>query len=1177
MNYKLLNNLTGWMVFLLATIVYVITIEPTASFWDCGEFIATAYKLEVGHPPGAPFFMLMGRLFSAFVSVENAAAAVNVMSALSSSFTILFLFWTITAFGRKLANRQGGLDNPAIVAVLGSGVVGALAYTFTDSFWFSATEGEVYAMSSLFTAVVFWAIMKWDGLEDRKHEHRWLVFIAYMMGLSIGVHLLNLLTIPAMGLVYYFHKNKPNLKGISIALLVSILILGVIQALIIPGIVTLAGGYEVFFTNTLGLPFNIGSLYFAVSLIAFIAVSLIHSRDPKKKTAIALYVIIGAAALPLIFGPYLAGGTKALVVALFGAIAFAISRVKSPNVILNTSILSFMVILIGYSTFSLIVIRSSADPPMDENNPENVFTLLSYLNREQYGDRPLLYGAYYSAPLDMDNPTSDGKPVWMKAYLIMDGKQQVRSFNNQWEAEQFIDKNTDKNYALEKKYIISDSKENSEYNYNPKFKGLFPRMYSTQSHHVEQYEKWSSFEGTPIRARGNDGQMTVINKPTFVENMRFFLRYQVDWMYWRYFMWNFAGRQNDIQGHGNITEGNWLSGVKMIDEQRLGNQDDLPKSMTENKAHNKFYLLPLILGLIGLVYQFSRGRNDAIVVTLLFLLTGLAIVVYLNQYPMQPRERDYAYAGSFYAFAIWIGLGVYALYDIARNVTFKEIQKAAVYAFGAGAVLFVLESFGANHAFSYTVLYMALVAFAAVIIMHFLGKALKNGVAVAAIALLIALPVPVLMGMEGWDDHDRSHRYTGVDFARNYLETCEPNAIIFTNGDNDTFPLWYAQEVEGVRTDVRVCNLSLLNTDWYIDQMKRKAYESDPLPISIPEEKYRQGTRDVVYLEASRNPKGIHVDAGKAVAFALDEKNELQQRGRQGIFYMPTKTFSLPVDSAKVMELGVVRQELAGDIVDAVEWRISRSHMLKNQFIMLDMLANNNWERPIYYAVTTGPDSYMGLQNYFQLEGLAYRLVPVKAPKNSNPNLTGQVHTERMYDALMNKFRWGGMDTEKHIYLDENNMRMITNLRLQFSNLAEELIKEGKEDMARDVLFKCLEVMPERNVPYSRIMLPISESLYKINEEETANEIANKLFDRFEDDLQYYMSLDPEHGRAAQQDMQVSMYVLQRLESMVTTLYPQDEEMADDFTERFESLQEQFEMTMEAIEIHKRRTSQGSF
>lgn len=1165
------------MVFVLATIVYVSTIEPTASFWDCGEFITTAYKLEVGHPPGAPLFMMLGRLFSAFVPLEYVAVSVNVMSALSSSFTILFLFWTITAFGRKLANVKGEFDNGKIIAVLASGFVGAAAYTFSDSFWFSAVEGEVYAMSSLFTAVVFWAIMKWEALEDRKHETRWLVFIAYMMGLSIGVHLLNLLTIPAIGLVYYFKKYNPTLKGTIISLAISVGILGVIQSLIIPGVFTLAGGFEIFFTNTLGLGFNIGTFYFAVLTIAFIAISLMHSRQPDKKFATILFTILGAAALPLLFGPYFSITGKVFVLILFGAIAFAISRVKTPNVVLNTAILSFMVILIGYSTFSMIVIRSSANPPMDQNNPENVFTLLSYLNREQYGDRPLLYGPYYNAPIDLNEPKSDGDPVWMKAYLIRKDGDRIKSYNNLWEAEQYLEKNSDKGYDLKKEYIISDPRENSDYNYNPKFKGVFPRMYSTQAHHVKEYERWSEFEGTPIRARGNDGQMTVIHKPTFVENMRFFVSYQINWMYWRYFMWNFAGRQNDIQGHGSLTEGNWLTGVKMIDEERLGNQDKLPSSMTENKAYNRFYLLPLILGLIGLIYQLSRSRTDWLVVTMLFLLTGLAIVVYLNQYPMQPRERDYAYAGSFYAFAIWIGLGVYALFDAARNITLKELQRVSAITFGAGAILWVGGSIFGSQAFSYTIFYMGIVGIGAMFLMYFLGKAIKNPSVAAIAALLIALPAPAIMGIEGWDDHNRSNRYTGVDFAINYLQTCEPNAIIFSNGDNDTFPLWYAQEVEGVRTDVRVCNLSLLNTDWYIDQMKRKAYESEPLPISIEEEKYRQGTRDVVYLEPSRNPKGIHVDARKAVDFALDDKNMLSMSGGEKLNYMPTKTFALPVDSARVVDLGVVDPELSDQIVSSVDWRISRSHLLKNQFIVLDMLATNNWERPIYFAVTTGPDSYLGLQNFFQLEGLAYRFVPIKSGENQNPNIKGRVHTEKMYDNVMNKFRWGGMDTEDFIYLDENNMRMIVNLRMQLSNLAEELISEGKEEKARDVLFKSLEVMPERNVPYNRYMVPLTESLYKLNEDETANDIAEKLFNIFDEELVYYMSLDPARGRALQQEMQANMYYLQRLERLVSQVYPQDEEMVNRFSDRFDELESQFEGAMEAIEIERRRNSRGSF
>jgi hypothetical protein len=1177
MNYKFLNNLTGWLVFAISTIVYILTIEPTASFWDCGEFIATAYKLEVGHPPGAPLFMLLGRLFAAFVPVEHAALSINVLSAISSSFTILFLFWTITALAKKLALLKGELTNAAIIAVLGSGVVGGLAYTFSDSFWFSAVEGEVYAMSSLFTAVVFWAILKWEALEDRNHETRWIVFIAYMMGLSIGVHLLNLLTIPAIALVYYFKKYPPTLKGTSITLGISLVILGVIQALIIPGVVKLAGAYEVFFTNTIGAPFQTGALYFALLTFAFIAFNLMHSKSPDRKKAMILLGVIIAAAIPLLLSASLSGTAKFVVVALFGLVGFFIYRLKSPSVILNTSILSLMVILIGYSTFTMIVIRSSANPPMDENNPENVFTLLSYLNREQYGDRPLLYGPYYSAPLDMDNPKSDGTPVWMKAYVVKDGKKTVRSFNNEFEANKFLSESGNTGYKLVKEYIISDARKNANYNYSSQFMGVFPRMYSTQQHHIEEYESWSDFVGKPIRARGNDGQMTVINKPTFVENIRFFLRYQVNWMYWRYFMWNFAGRQNDIQGHGTITDGNWLTGIKMIDEQRLGNQNELPSSMTENKAYNRLYLLPMILGLIGLIYQLSRSKTDWLVVMLLFLLTGLAIVVYLNQYPMQPRERDYAYSGSFYAFAIWIGLGVFALFDAARGITMKELQRAATITFGAGAVLYVFEAFGSDHSVSYALLYMGLVAFGALLLIHFAGKAVKADSALAVLAVMLGLSVPGIMAAEGWNDHNRAGRYTGVDFAKNYLESCEPNSIIFTNGDNDTFPLWYVQEVEGFRTDIRVCNLSLLNTDWYIDQMKRKAYESEPLPISIEEEKYRQGTRDIVYLDPSRNPKGIFVDVSQAIKFALEDKNLLALGGGENLHYMPTKTFSLPVDSARMIELGIVDTSMAGQIVPSIDWKINKTYLLKNNFIVLDMLATNNWKRPIYFAVTTGPDSYMNLQDYFRLEGLAYRLVPIKAPKNPNPNVTGSVSTDLMYDNLMNKFHWGGMDSDKQIYLDENNLRMTTNMRLQFSNLADELIRKGEMAQAREILFKCLEVMPEHNVPYTRIMLPITESLYKVKEEEAANKLANRLFDLFEENLRYYYSLSPAHARSVQNEMQIAMYVAQRLDLMVNELYPQDDAMKASFTERFKALEEGFEQAMTDIELSKRKSSKASF
>jgi hypothetical protein len=1126
MNFKKANIFTGWAVFVAASIVYLLTIEPTTSFWDCGEFITTAYKLQVGHPPGAPLFMLLGRLFSAFVPVEYVAATINIMSALSSSFTILFLFWTITHFGKKLAETDNELlDKGKIIAVMASGVVGGLAYTFSDSFWFSAVEGEVYAMSSLFTAAVFWAILKWETVSDGRSEVRWIILIAYLMGLSIGVHLLNLLAIPAICFVYYFKVYKPTTKGFIITGLVSVLILGVIQSGIIPGVVSLAGKFELLFVNSLGLPFNTGTILYALLVVGGLSYGLYYTHKRN---------MVGA----------------------------------------NTSLLAVAMILLGYTTFATIVIRSSANPPLDENNPENVFTLLSYLNREQYGDRPLLYGQYFNSPADPREPRLDGNPVYSKSWLaVNDAGRTVRWFSTRFGAEQFLNVDENANLKLKQAYIITDERNNSVVNYDDKFQSVFPRMHSGQENHAQAYKSWSNFKGTPIRTIGSDGNPTIINKPTFGENLRFFFRYQVNWMYWRYFMWNFAGRQNDTQGHGGISDGNWLSGINFIDAQRLGSQENLPDSMTRDFAYNRFLMLPLALGILGLIYQLYRRPDDWFITLLLFMLTGMAIVIYLNQTPFQPRERDYAYAGSFYAFAIWIGLGTYAIFDAAYRFTQKQLGKIAAYALGAGAVVYMIESAqGDKHYFSLSILYMSAIVLIAVFIMYFLAKGMKNTAVMAALAALITLPVPIIMAAEGWNDHNRSDRYTAVDFAANYLETCEPNSILFTNGDNDTFPLWYAQEVEGIRTDVRVVNLSLLNTDWYINQMRRKVYESDPVPFSLDEEKYRQGTRDVVFMDETRNTNKTAVPVGQAIDFIANDENLRSMQGEK-ISILPTKNFSLPVDREKALAQGLITLADSALVSDKVEWRINRSYLLKNNLMVLDFLATNDWERPIYFAVTTGPDSYINLQDYFKLEGLAYRLTPVKTPKNDNPNTLGGVNTERMYDNIMNKFKWGGIDGEEMIYMDENNLRLALNIRLQFAALADQLIVEEKTDKALDVLDKCMSVLPEHNVPYDRFIVPILENYYKIGENEKANAIARVLFERYADDFDYYMTLDAEWAIQVQDDIQLSYAIAQRLNLFVSRIFPQDDAIKAEFNERFEMMDKAFEAKI--MELEKARTMQG--
>ncbi len=983
--YKKLNNIIGWIIFAIATVVYIITSEPTASFWDCGEYIATAYKLQVGHPPGAPLFQLLGRFFSLFAFGDSSLVArmINTMSALSSSFTILFLFWSITMLAKKIVLASGEITKAKMYAIFGSGIVGALAFTFSDSFWFSAVEGEVYAMSSFFTAIVFWAILKWEETADEDHSYRWLILIAYLIGLSIGVHLLNLLAIPAITFVYYFKKYKPTKKGIFITLIISFIILTVIMYIIIPWIVQLAGLFERFFVNAIGLPFNTGTIIYFILLISGIIWGLIYTKKHKK-------------------------------------------------VILNTIILGFIFILIGYSSFFLLIIRSNANTPIDENNPEDAISLLAYLNREQYGDWPLLHGQYYNAPL-VDR--KDGNPVYIK----------------------------DKEKG---KYVISDDRKNTIPVYDSRYETIFPRMWSsTETIYVDDYKRWAGIKRDPDNK----------HIPTFGENLRFFFKYQLGHMYLRYFMWNFAGRQNDIQGRGGLLKGNWISGINFIDEWRLGPQNNLPESM-ENKGRNKFYFLPLILGLIGLFYQFNKNYKDGIVVSLLFIMTGIAIVIYLNQYSPQPRERDYAYAATFYAFAIWIGLGVLSIFD-------------------------------------------------------FFAKKFKLKISAFATILVCLILVPGIMAKDGWDDHDRSGRYTALQVAKNYLNSCAQNAILFTNGDNDTFPLWYAQEVEGIRTDVRVANMSLLNTDWYIDQLKRKAYDSNPVPFSLTKDKYIQGTRD--YVPIIENEKLLDInefhDLKDIMAFVASDNPGSKFNSQVGLLnYIPTKKFKISVDSSTLVENGTVPLELADEIVP-VKWTLNRSGVHKNNMMVLDLLATNNWERPVYFAITTGNEAYINLTDYFQLEGMAYRLVPIKTKRTDGK--IGRINTDVMYDNLMNKFYVGMHD--KNIYLNEDNIRMTMNLRNIYTRLADELIIEGKKDSAVAVLNRCIELMPDETVRYNYFVLPIAESYYKAGETEKANEIVLRLIELTEQDLNYYFLFTGQKAKLIDFEKQQGLAKLHKINQVI--------------------------------------------
>jgi hypothetical protein len=1023
-NYQRINNLAGWLVFLIAACTYLSTVESTGSFWDCGEYIACAYKLEVGHPPGAPLFLLIGRFFSlfAFGHPEKVGMMINVMSAICSAFTILFLFWTITAMAKKIIDKSGELTAGKRIAIIGAGIVGALAYTFSDSFWFSAVEGEVYAMSSFFTAITFWAILRWEREAGLPHADRWIILIAYLIGLAVGVHLLNLLVIPGIVFIYYFRKSKNiTRKGMLITGIISIAILGGIQAGIIPMIVKLAAWFEITGVNAIGLPFNSGTIIYAILVISGIIFGLKYTLKHEKP-------------------------------------------------ILNTAILCFTAILIGYSSFIVLVIRSQANTPMDENNPDNAVNLLSYLNREQYGTWPILYGPYFSAPADSQHPSTDGSPVYVQ------------------------DEKT-------KKYIISDDRKGTIPNYDERFCTFFPRMWSNQQpQHIQGYKAWTNPRNYKHINAPNPqtGEMELLEKPSFMENLKFFFSYQVGHMYARYFLWNFVGRQNDIQGTGQPHEGNWISGLPVLENPNIGGiKQGLPDDSDHNKGKNVLYGLPLLLGLIGLFYQIKKDKRNAIVIGLLFFFTGLAIVIYLNQRPSEPRERDYAYTGSYYAFAIWIGLGVLAVFDLLQH-KFNQVSSAV------------------------------------------------------AATVLCLIAVPILMAKEEWDDHNRSNRFIARDFAANYLNSCAPNAILFTNGDNDTFPLWYAQEVEGIRTDVRVICLEYLNIDWYIDQMVHRAYESAPVPFSLKKEQYRQGgPMDAVFLR-NLNVTG-NIPVKELMDFISTDDRSSQVEAGNGKFYsfFPTKNMRIPVDSATVVNNGTVPKALAGRVVKNIDWTMPGNYVQKNDLMILDLLAHNDWKRPIYFVATAPANSYLGLAPYLQLEGFAYRLVPIRQNEHETQQ-ESRIATDIMYNNVMNKFAWGGMEI-KGMYLDNVFIRGCAfNVRQRMGALALALIEEGKKEKALQVLDKAVEITPQENVPYDVTMYAITLAYYQAGAGDKANEIAKKLFDNFENNLNYYYSFNrtrlPEFGN----DPDQAQDILERLIFFAHTF--KQPELAKEFESRYTHL-----------------------
>ena len=1071
--YKTVNNLVGWITFLIAATVYCMTIEPTASFWDCPEFITTAYKLEVGHPPGAPFFMLTANLFTQFVSDPALVAKmVNYMSALMSGACILFLFWSITHLVRKLViTDETNITRGQLITVMGSGLVGALAYTFSDTFWFSAVEGEVYAYSSMFTAIVFWLILKWEDVADQPHSDRWIILIAYLTGLSIGVHLLNLLCLPAIVLVYYYKKvPDANAKGSLLALAGSMVLVAAVLYGIVPGVVKVGGWFELLFVNSLGMPFNTGVIVYVALLAAAIIWGIYESYNEKSRTRMNLSFLLTIAMLGI---PFYGHGASAviigiLVLGVLAAYLFASKlneKIRMSARTMNTALLCTMMIMVGYSSYALIVIRSVANTPMDQNSPEDIFTLGEYLGREQYGTRPLFYGPAYSSKVALD---------------VEDGYCVPRQ------------KSTDTKYVRKEKtspdekdsYVELPGRVEYEYAQNM----LFPRMYS--SAHTAYYKSWQDITGYDV-PYDQCGEMLMVNMPTQWDNIKFFFSYQLNFMYWRYFMWNFAGRQNDIQSSGEIEHGNWITGIPFIDNLLYGDQNMLPQELKDNKGHNVFYCLPLILGIIGLFWQAWRGQKGIQqfwVVFFLFFMTGIAIVLYLNQTPGQPRERDYAYAGSFYAFAIWIGMGVAGIVHLLRNYM-KEVPAAAL---------------------------------------------------TSAVCLL----VPIQMASQTWDDHDRSGRYVARDFGQNYLMSLQEsgNPIIYTNGDNDTFPLWYNQETEGFRTDARTCNLSYLQTDWYIDQMKRPAYDSPALPITWDRTEYMEGQNEYVPIRPDfkkqidkaykaaeeevlngKNPEALNNIRAQFGDNPYELKNILKYwvRTKDGQAVIPTDSIVVKIDKEAVRRSGMMIPEALGDsIPDYMHISLKdekgnpKRALYKSELMMLEMLANANWERPIYMAITVGTDNQLNMREHFIQEGLTYRFTPFDTEA-----LGATIDSEKMYDNLMNKFKFGGID-KPGIYIDENAMRMCYTHRRTFAQLITQLMKEGKKDKALAALEYAEKMIPAFNVPYDvqNGALEMAEAYYQLGNNTKADQIIDELANKSVEYLTWYLSLDDNHLLMSQRE-----------------------------------------------------------
>lgn len=967
---------------IFSSLVYIMTLEPTVSFWDCGEFILSAFRLQVGHPPGAPLFLMMGRIATLFAGDDTSkvALSVNVLSAICSGLAIMFLFWTITHLVRKVYTAGKGLETKHIIPILASGFIGSLAYTFSDTFWFSAVEGELYSISSLVTALVFWGMLKWEDEADKAYSGRWIILIAYIMGLGIGIHRLNLLVLPVLVFVYYFRKYEVTTKGIFKTLIVALVILWLMVFVIMPGFPKAAGWFELLFVNVFGLPYNSGLCFYLLLVSSILVAGIIYS-------------------------------------------------IRKGKVILNYAITALTVIIIGYSSYAMIMIRSSARPPMNQNDPSNVFNFIYYINMEQYGSVPKLYGNYYSAP-------------------VVEVKQVVAGYN-----------------AVNGKY---EPYYRPEYKFNKKFETIFPRMYSAESDHQSAYKYWGNIKGRKYSVESRSGKKSIVC-PTFGENLLFFFRYQTGFMYWRYFMWNFAGRQNDIQGNGNPLHGNWISGIQFIDEYRLGNLENIPDDLKTNRGRNTYFFLPLLIGLAGLLWHYKKDRNGFWLVTGFFFMTGLAIVLYLNQYPNQPRERDYAYAGSFYAFAIWIGMGFMFIYELLKKVAGEKIS---------AAVSFIILLFAA----------------------------------------------PVLMASQNLDDHDRSGRYTARDIGANYLNSVAPNSILFTYGDNDSFPLWYVQDVEGVRPDVRVSNLSYIQAGWYIDMMRQKAFESDPLPFSLSSDKYIEGKRNQLPVDVRvENP----VNLKQIVNFAgMDDKSAQLDMSGDGDYlnYIPAKKFIIDVDKDIVLSNGTVKDYFRDSLLSPIIWEYSDEDAFKGDLAIMDLLSTNKWKRPVYFSTTVPSAQYKGLEKFFVQEGLAYRISPVKT---GSPEMGefGMIDPVVMYDNLMNKFKWGNAD-DPSVYLDENNRRMFSNFRRMFGNLGKALIERGDTVKAVEVANRGLNIVPADKLANDFFSIGNAEVLLRAGKTAEGEKIIQEIINTSSAYLSFAVGLRPERRFGLEYPTGINMQAL---------------------------------------------------